>query len=257
MLVTHFKLRSSESEVSVQFLFDKNMQDWKYLHTVSWIGQYPCITMNESMLVSSNHSHCQLSPVCERARYCVEDERVIFKSSVTQSLHFISQTLHILLVMHLSSKIFFKNLQVFIFKYLWKIHQFRQAKRHSQSYHTKAEASSSMRPHFEQKPEEAPFNDKTTATSASSDKQQQQSSTARSQILAEIVFPKVPFFSPNQITCIFLKIIGSWSNHSKRESNCGECSSTKSRASVKSEIAKAYANSNLTKNFPSHIVSLT
>jgi len=155
MLVTHFKLRSSESEVSVQFLFDKNMQDWKYLHTVSWIGQYPCITMNESMLVSSNHSHCQLSPVCERARYCVEDERVIFKSSVTQSLHFISQTLHILLVMHLSSTIFFKNLQVFIFKYLWKIHQFRQAKRHSQSYHTKAEASSSMRPHFEQKPEEA------------------------------------------------------------------------------------------------------
>jgi len=102
--------------------------------------------------------------------------------------------LHILLVMHLSSTIFFKNLQVFIFKYLWKIHQFRQAKRHSQSYHTKAEACSSMRPHFEQKPEEAPFNDKTTATSASSDKQQQQSSTARSQILAEIVFPKVPFF---------------------------------------------------------------
>jgi len=131
-------------------------------------------------------ANCHLC-VCERARYCVEDERVIFKSSVTQSLHFISQTLpsslsylHFLLVMHLSSTIFFKTLQVFIVKYLWKIHQFRQAKRHSQSYHTKAEASSSMRPHFEQKLEEAslqrqdnsskPLKRQTTATKFNSKK---------------------------------------------------------------------------------------
>jgi len=40
-----------------------------------------------------------------------------------------------------------------------------------------------------------PSNDKTTAASRSSDRQQQQSSTARSQILAEIVFfPKFHFF---------------------------------------------------------------
>jgi len=37
--------------VCAVLLFDKNMQDRKYLHTVSWIGQYPCIRMNESMLV--------------------------------------------------------------------------------------------------------------------------------------------------------------------------------------------------------------
>jgi len=112
-----------------------------------------------------------------------------------------------------------------------------------------------------------PFNDKTTATSGSSDKQQQQAPQAtnnsnkvhskKPDLSGDRFFPKFHFFSPNLITCIFLKIIGSWSNHSKRESNCGECSYAKSRATVKSEIAKTYANSNLTKNFPSRIVSLT
>jgi len=85
-------------------------------------------------------------------------------------------------------------LHFFIVKYLWKILQFRQAKRHNQSYHTKAEASSTMRPHFAQKLEEAALSDKTTASSPSSDKRQQQSSTARSQILAEIVFPQSSIF---------------------------------------------------------------
>jgi len=98
-----------------------------------------------------------------------------------------------------------------------------------------------MRPHLHRnlKKQPSPTRLQQAAPQATNDsnkpfkRRQQQSSTARSQILAEIVFPQSSiFFSPNQVTCIFLKIIGSWSNHSKRESNCSECSFEKSRVCV-------------------------
>jgi len=82
--------------VCAVLLFDKNMQDRKYLHTVSWIGQYPCIRMNESMSgvqAIQVIANCHLCVCVSALAICVEDERVIFKSSVTKSLYFISPTL--------------------------------------------------------------------------------------------------------------------------------------------------------------------
>jgi len=113
--------------------------------------------------------------------------------------------------------------------------------------------------HFAQKlgNEEAALSDKTTATRASSDKTTATKFNSKKPDLSRDRFGQSSkvFFSPNQVTCLVWKSLVR--GHSKRESNCSECSYAKSRASVKSEIAKAYANSNLTKNFPSHIVSLT